>query len=386
MRSLSLEVPAAKGEEVRRRLQELGRLRKDLRIRREGDRLYLPISAEVALGYPMVEREFPEGYVLVKSYRDLVTVPPRLEPLLPRAFDAIGDIVVLRLPEELNGLERQIGDAILRWNPKVRTVAVDDGVKGELRVRRVRVVAGQEKTRTEHVEFGLRYLVDVERAYFSPRLGSERWRVAKQVRPGEVVVDLFAGVGPYAILIARTRKPSAVHAIDANPAAVELLRENVRRNRASGVVVHEGPGQEILPRLDPVDRVIMDLPRTAGEFLPEVVPHLRSGGTVHFYTIAERGRIAEAAKEAVRLARKGGRGARVVASRVVRGYSPGKVHLALDLKITSSGRRSGPGSGRTSPRKPSRRASPTPRRRSARTARRSSAPRARRSSRSSRRA
>src|SRR5438094_689605 len=116
MRSLSLEVPAAKGEEVRRRLQELGRLRKDLRIRREGDRLYLPISAEVALGYPMVEREFPEGYVLVTSYRDLLALPPRLEPLLPRAFDAIGDIVVLRLPEELNGLERQIGDAILRWN------------------------------------------------------------------------------------------------------------------------------------------------------------------------------------------------------------------------------------------------------------------------------
>src|SRR5207244_5720838 len=102
--------------------------------------------------------------------------------------------------------------------------------------------------RSSDLEFGLRYLVDVEHAYFSPRLGSERWRVARQVRPGEVVVDMFAGVGPYAILIARTRKPKSVHAIDANPAAVELLRENARRNRAETVVVHDGNGQERLPR------------------------------------------------------------------------------------------------------------------------------------------
>src|SRR5881628_2206227 len=190
----------------------------------------------------------------------------------------------------------------MRWNPKVRTVAVDEGVKGELRVRKVRVVAGERKTRTEHVEFGLRYLVDIERAYFSPRLGSERWRVAQQVRPGEVVVDMFAGVGPYAILIARTRKPKTVHAIDANPVAVELLRENVRRNRADTVIVHEGGGQEALPRIDPVDRVIMDLPQTAREFLPATVPHVRPGGTVHFYTIADRSRVTEAGEEAVALA------------------------------------------------------------------------------------
>jgi tRNA (guanine37-N1)-methyltransferase len=385
VRSLSVEVPTRKGEEVRRKLLDTGLLRKELRIERAGAVLHIPVVGPTGLPFPHREREFQEGVPSVRSYRDLVDVPPRLAPLLPKSFDAIGDIIILRLPDPLREFEQPIGEAILRWNPKVRTVAVDEGVSGELRVRRIRVVAGEPKTRTEHVEFGLRYLVDVEHAYFSPRLGSERLRVAKQVLPGEVVVDMFAGVGPYAIFISRTRKAKAVHAIDANPAAAELLRENVRRNRAESVVVHEGAGQDFLPGLAPVDRVIMDLPQTAREFLPATVPHVRPGGVVHYYTIAERTRVKEAGAEAVELARRGGRTAKVIGSRIVRGYSPGKIHLAIDLRITGAVRRAGPGSGRTAPRTPSRRATSGPRRRSARTARRSSAPGARKRSRSTRR-
>lgn len=328
-----VEVPVERGEAVRRQLHEMGLLRKELRIERRGDKLYIPVSATVGIGYRTFEREFQGEFTPVRSYRDLVQVPERLEPLLPKAFDSIGDIVVLRLEDELRPHERAIGEAILRWSPKVRTVAVDEGVHGELRIRKVRVIAGEPRTRTEHVEFGLRYLVDVERAYFSPRLGAERLRVAQQVAAGEVVVDMFAGVGPYAILIARTRSPRAVHAIDANPAAVELLRENVRRNRADAVVVHEGPGQEILPRVGPVDRVVMDLPQSAGEFLPAAVPHVRRRGVVHFYTIAERGLVEEAKEETLELVRRGGRTAGVLTTRIVRGYSPGRIHLALDLRI-----------------------------------------------------
>src|SRR3989337_35425 len=116
MRSLCVEAPISKGEEVRRRLLEAGLLRKGLRIEREGDRLYIPVTA-------------PEG----------------LGPLLPKAFDSIGDIVVLRLEDALRPHERAIGEAILRWDRKARTVAVDEGVQGEHRIRKVRVIAGEPR-------------------------------------------------------------------------------------------------------------------------------------------------------------------------------------------------------------------------------------------------
>ena len=334
MQSLCVEVPVARGEDVRRTLQEMGFLRKDLQIEREGDLLYIPITASVGIGYRNLGREFRQGFTPVQSYRGLVSVPSRLEPLLPKAFDSIGDIAILRLPEELLDYETRIGNAILRWSRKFQTVAVDEGVTGEHRIRKVRVIAGEPRVRTEHIEYGIRYLVDVERAYFSPRLGTERQRVARQVLDGETVVDMFAGVGPWAILIARTRRPKTVHAIDANCLAVGLLRENVRRNRADAVVVHEGRGEEVLPRLAPVNRVIMDLPQSARDFLGVAAFSVRRGGVVHYYTIAERGFVEDAGREALEIVTRSGRMAEIAATRIVRGYSPGKVHLAIDLGIT----------------------------------------------------
>src|SRR3989304_3561390 len=210
----------------------------------------------------------------------------------------------------------------------------EEGRGAAHRTRRVLVMAGEPRVRTEHIEFGLRYEVDVEGAYFSPRLGTERKRVAQQVADGEVAVDMFAGVGPYAILIARTRRPKTVHAIDANSLAVELLRENIRRNRADAVVVHEGRGEEVLPRLAPADRVIMDLPQSARNFLGVAAFSVRRGGVVHYYTIAERGFVEDAGREALEIVTLSGRMAEIAATRIVRGFSPGKVHLAIDLGIT----------------------------------------------------
>src|SRR2546428_6390419 len=156
MRSLCVEVPLTKGEEVRRELQEAGLLRKELRIDRAANVLYIPVNAPPGPHSRTLEREFPHGFPSVRSYRDLVEIPPRFRSLLPKAFDAIGDIIILRMPDELREFEREIGGAILRWNPKVRTVAVDEGVKGELRVRRGRVVAGGARAPAPHQGVGFR--------------------------------------------------------------------------------------------------------------------------------------------------------------------------------------------------------------------------------------
>ncbi|MEK6987582.1 MAG: tRNA (guanine-N1)-methyltransferase, partial [Candidatus Thermoplasmatota archaeon] len=232
MRAWCVVVPVNRGEEVRQVLRSRGVLLKHLKIRQEAGRLYLPTIRRTDVGFPTEERDFEEAFVAIRSYKDLVHVPERLRPSLPTSFDVIGDIAVLKIPEELLPHRTEIAEAILAWNSKVKVVAQDHGVSGELRVRRLEILAGEDRTTTVHVEYGLRYRADVARAYFSPRLATERLRVTEQVRPGEIVADPFAGVGPYAILIAKRRRPTRVHASDANPVAVDLLRQNVAANRA----------------------------------------------------------------------------------------------------------------------------------------------------------
>ena len=122
---------------------DLGLLHEHLRIVREGERLLLPTKERVDLGFPTEQREFGTGFVAVRSYKDVVEVPDALRRSLPTSFDVIGDIAVLKIPEELQRYREQIGLSILRWNPKIRVAVQDRGVKGERRVRSIEVIAGE---------------------------------------------------------------------------------------------------------------------------------------------------------------------------------------------------------------------------------------------------
>jgi len=62
MQSRAVAVPKAKAEEVRQRLLATGLLRKGVAVAREDDTIFLPVTAEADVGYPIVEREFREAF------------------------------------------------------------------------------------------------------------------------------------------------------------------------------------------------------------------------------------------------------------------------------------------------------------------------------------
>lgn len=301
---------------------------------REGEDVYLPISAGVELGYPVAEREFRPARRGPGSYRDLVDLPPELRPLLPSSFDVIGDVAVIKLPPGLEAHAGAVGAALLQAYPRLRSVAMDRGVAGALRVRGLEVVAGEPDLRTLHREHGLILAVDPSRAYFSPRLATERMRVARKVSPGETVVDMFAGVGPFALAIARHARPARVYAIDANPEAFALLQENIQRNRSGDRVIPlMGDARKVIPGLGPVDRVIMDLPHSAAEFLDTALGVLKPEGFLHYYEIMPRGDVEARMEDLPRRAQAVGRKLDIVEVREVRSYSAEEAHFAVDLQV-----------------------------------------------------
>lgn len=301
-------------------------------MEREGEEVYIPLTTGIDLGYPLREREFRPVRRGPGSYRELVDLPVELKSLLPSSFDVIGDVAVIKLPSDLRAHAGAVGTALLRAYPRLRSVAADRGVGGPLRVRELDVVAGEPNLRTLHREHGLTLVVDPSRAYFSPRLATERMRVARQVGPGEMIIDMFAGVGPFALVIARHAHPARVYAVDANPEAFALLQENIQKNRVGDRVVPLlGDAREVVPRLGPADRVIMDLPRSAVEFLGVALGALRPGGLLHYYEIIPRDRVDAREQELRGRASALGRTLEVRARREVRTYSPQEGHFALDF-------------------------------------------------------
>lgn len=293
MRSACLKVPRGEAEYTRKKLLAEGLLDIGLRIQRDEGFIYLPVKSARAseLGFEVVELEMEEREVAETDYRALVDVPDDVRERLPSSFDVIGDVAIVRLEDDLLPLAEKVGGALMTVFPRLRTVALDRGVKGELRVRDLVVVAGEERTETLHTEYGVRLAIDPARVYFNPRLSNERRRIASLVRDGETVVDMFAGVGPFSIMIAKYAKPGIVYAMDLNHDAVEYMRTNVELNKVSNVLPIEGDSRQLVFDVPCADRIIMNLPHSARDFFHDALTRLKIGGTIHFYTICERGDI-----------------------------------------------------------------------------------------------
>ncbi len=258
------------------------------------------------------------------------------------AFDIIGDIAVIKLPDSSAVTAKAVAEAIMNRHRNVKTVLAQlSPVAGGFRLRRLAHVAGENRACTVHKESGCAFAVDLESCYFSPRLLHERMRIARLVQPEEVVVNMFAGVGCFSIIIARHAQAAKVFSIDVNPVAVKFMEENIRRNRVYGKVVPllgdaKASIEMHLQRC--ADRVLMPLPEKAFAYLPSAVSTLKaSGGWIHVHAF-ERVPKTETVVEKVRqkVAEKLdvlGVDFEVSCVRVVRSTGPNWFQLVADVHI-----------------------------------------------------
>lgn len=203
------------------------------------------------------------------------------------AFDQIGDIVIIKIPDELMPKKKLIADAILANVKTAKTVfAQVSPVRGDYRVRDLELIAGENRTITEYKEHACRFKVDVAKTYFSPRLSTERQRIAGMVGDNETIVNMFAGVGTYSVVIAKANKTCKVYSIDSNSAASELDRINAKLNKVQDRVFSIcGDAVEVIKDslAGQADRVLMPLPERAKEFVDSAVLALKEKGIVHYF-------------------------------------------------------------------------------------------------------
>lgn len=348
-----MRVPKRLGEEVLVLVNRLKIADNNLMVQRDENFIYVPLISrptgeqlktlkERASDCRVSTRFFPERRKREASLAELLEgkLPTRLLASLPHSADFVGDIAIVEISPELDSYRNKIGEAILKVNQNVRTVLAKAGaISGTYRVREFTVAAGEPKTETVHKEYGCQYYVDVARMYFSPRLSYEHNRVACLVKDGETVVDFFAGVGPFAMPIAKNHKNVEVHAIDVNPDAVEYLKRNIRLNRVVGKV-HAilGDAREVVgERLSGVaDRVIMNLPERAIEFVDAACKSVKpTGGIAHFYGFVNSDGSLESVQRrfAEAVERCGRRVDEVLYSRNVRETAPHEWQVVLDVRI-----------------------------------------------------
>jgi len=202
------------------------------------------------------------------------------------AFDQIGEIIILRIPESLLLKKKMIGKVLLEKVKTAKSVFYQSSpVEGEYRIRQLELLAGEDSTQTEYKEHGCRFKVDVEKIFFSPRLSTERQRIADLISDGETVINMFGGIGMFSIVAAK-KKNCHVYNIDINPVAVELCSKNILLNKLKGRVesIEGDAAESIEKRLSGKgDRVLMLLPERSDEFVDSAIRACKDEGIIHYY-------------------------------------------------------------------------------------------------------
>jgi len=199
--------------------------------------------------------------------------------------DIVGDIAIVRLSGFSSKEKRGVARELIEETKNVKVVMEQEGgIEGEFRLRKLKHLGGERRTLTVHKENGCTFKVDVAKCYFSPRLSTERLRVSHLVRPKEKVLNMFAGVGPYSIPIAKLAG-ARVTSCEMNEYAAELHEENDRLNKVEKLVSVVNEDAMNLPSLVALrfDRVLMPLPAEADRFLPTALLLAKKGAMIHYY-------------------------------------------------------------------------------------------------------
>ncbi len=265
-----------------------------------------------------------------KTLGDLLDITEDEKKLLPSGWQILGDVIIVSLRSGLESRKELIGKALLSIYPRCSTVLLDHGINGRMRQPQREIIAGG-KTETVHRENGCLFKLDAMKIMYSQGNLAERKRMSR-LGKGEVVVDMFAGIGYFSIPMAVHSKPEKIFAIEINPVAYGYLRENIRLNHVEDIIEPvEGDCAFVTPS-EIADRVIVGY-LDAYEYLPQGIRALLPGGILHFHEAVPEEIERRPVDRIIEAAEKEGRRAEIIGMRRIKKYAPGVWHVVVDTRV-----------------------------------------------------
>ena len=328
-----VKVPLREINNTRIKLMSDGLMSMEYRIKTTDEYGYIPITDDIE-GYAIEDIELEPVKRVPHNFAEILEdelTPEEIENL-KTSFDTIGDIVILEIPDELQDKKQLIGDAAYKFTKRKAIYMKKSAIKGTIRVRDLEFLSGVDDSLTIHKEHGVRLKLDVREVYFSPRLATERKRVMESVKDGEKILDMFCGIGPFPIVIARNKDVN-ITAVDINEAAIKYLDENVKLNKLKGnIESHCGDVREVSKGFKTkFDRIIMNLPGLAYSFLDIAIDLIEDDGIINYYEFSDS--YEQGIKRLNEAASRAGKKVEILNTRKVKSISPDEWHVSIDAKI-----------------------------------------------------
>lgn len=256
---------------------------------------------------------------------------------VPSSFDVVGDILIFSdFPKELVKKEKTIGKIILENYPHIKTILKKTKkYSGKFRTPKLKVIAGENKKETIHKENNVLLKLDVEKVYFSPRMSSERKRVADLIKPNESILIMFSGAAPYPLVIAKNTKCKEVYGIEINPIAHKYALENIKKNKLENKIkLFLGDARKIMPKLNKkFDRILMPLPKGGENFLGLALKYIKKKGIIHFYDFEHEGEFYKAEEKVKKACKEANKKFKILNTVKCGQYSPWFYRVCVDFEV-----------------------------------------------------
>lgn len=252
---------------------------------------------------------------------------------LPNAYDIIGDILIIDIPDELKKKEKIITDKILEIHPNIKTICKKQDIhKGKYRTQKLKIIAGEKRKETIYRENNVRLKLNIETSYFSPRSANERKRIAEQVKKGEIILVMFSGIAPFPVVLAKNTKVKKIIGIEINPKAHKYALENLKLNKINNIELIKADVKKIKLK-QKFDRILMPLPKIGEEFLPLALSCAKKGTVIHYYNFLNKDQFTEEKNKISKICKTNKKRCRIL--RIVKcgHYKPYIYRTCADIKI-----------------------------------------------------
>lgn len=249
--------------------------------------------------------------------------------LVSTSYDIIGNIVIIELDDKLKSKAKFIGETLLDLNKNIKTILKKKGIhKGKYRIQKYEYITGEKKTETEYKENNCRFILDVSKVYFSPRLATERLRIANLVKKKENVLVMFSGIGIYPIIISKNSKARSIYGVELNKKAHEYANKNVSLNLVSNVYPYCMDVRKFKSNKK-FDRIIMPLPKESEDFLNVAKKFVKKNCVIHFYTFSTEEDIAKISDTIKKTFKK----FKILNIVKCGGFAPGVYRFCVDFRV-----------------------------------------------------
>jgi tRNA (guanine37-N1)-methyltransferase len=332
---LALKCKLKDAHKMRLFLLDKGIYNKNFQLKTDKEYAYIPIVKKISKkGCTIVQKKLEKLDKATKLSELLQNKLTKKElENLPSAYDVVGEIAILDIKSELKAKEKVIAQALLKLHKNLKTVVKKSGIhSGEFRLQKHVHLAGKRNKKTIHKENGVKLKLNIDDVYFSVRSGTERARIAAQVKKGEKVLVMFSGCAPFPLVIAKNSKPEIVVGIEKNKLGHKYALENLDLNKkVKNIELILGDVKKIIPKLtEKFDRICMPLPKNAEDFLDSALVAAKKGATIHFYDFLEEKDIP---KKAIAKIRKHVKKFKVLGVVKCGQFSPKTFRICVDFKL-----------------------------------------------------